>query len=189
MNGMYKASAWVMAGLLMGSLASCQKEDADLGKKVLYEGPTMETTDVLTFISDSAKLQVKLTAPLQQQFESGDMVYPKSVRLLFYSKDGESVVNTISGDYGKQEKNKGLYSLRGHVRVKNEPKQRSLQTEELFFDQQKGLIYTKPEMLVHIETPTDTVDGYGLQADQNFSKHKLKKVTGKFSNITETTTP
>jgi len=186
---MSKVGVWAMAGLLLGSLESCQEEEADPVKKILYEGPTMETTNVLTFISDSAKLQVKLTAPLQQQFESGDMVYPKGVKLLFYSKDGQSVVNTISGDYGKQEKSKGVYSLRGHVRVKNEPKQQLLQTEELFFDQQKALIYTKPEMFVHIETPTDTADGYGLQADQNFTSYKMKKVTGKFSNVGQPTTP
>ncbi|WP_219158791.1 LPS export ABC transporter periplasmic protein LptC [Hymenobacter profundi] len=177
---------WIGLGL---ALIGCQKQEADPTKKVMYEGPMMETTNVLTFVSDSAKLQVKLTAPLQQQFESGDVVYPKSVKLLFYSKNGQTVVNTITGDYGKQEKSKGLYSLRGHVRVKNEPKQQTLQTEELFYDQQRLLIYTKPEMYVHIETPTDTVDGYGLEADQNFTTYKLKKVTGKFSNVTETTTP
>lgn len=188
MEGMSKAGVWIMVGLLLSGAASCQKQD-DPGKKVVYDGPMMETTNVLTFISDSARLQVKLTAPLQQQFESNDMVYPKGVKLLFYSKDGQSVINTISGDYGKQEKSKSLYSLRGHVRVKNEPKQQSLQTEELFFDQQKALIYTKPEMFVHIETPTDTVDGYGLQADQNFTTYKLKKVTGKFSNVGQSTTP
>lgn len=175
--------------LLALTLVSCQKQDNDLSKRVKYDGPTMETTNVLTFVSDSAKLQVKLTAPLQQQFESGDVVYPKGVKLLFYSKDGQTVVNTISGDYGKQEKNKGVYSLRGHVRVKNEPKQQTLQTEELFFDQQKSLIYTQPEMFVHVETPTEKVDGYGLEADQNFTRYKLKRVTGTFSNLTETTTP
>ena len=35
---------------------------------MVYTGPLMETTNVTMLVSDSAKLQIKLTAPLEQQF-------------------------------------------------------------------------------------------------------------------------
>ncbi len=73
-------------------------------------------------MSDSAKLQIKLTAPLQQKFENGDDLYPKGLKVEFYSKSG-AIVNTLSGRYGKFDKAKNLYLVRNDVRVSNEEKQ------------------------------------------------------------------
>lgn len=176
-----------VAGLLLVAAMGCQKQEADPSKKFIYKGPILETTNVVTLISDSAKLQVKLTGPLEQQFDGGDMVYPKSVKVTFFSKDGKSVVNTLRGNYGKYDKAKNLYLLRGDVRVKNEEKQQSLKTEELFYDKQKGTIYT--DKFVHIETPTERLEGYGMTATQDFSRYTILKPTGVFTVEQSTTTP
>lgn len=168
-----------LVSLLLVGLGSCQKQDADPSKKAVYDGPLMETTNVLTLVSDSAKLQVRLTAPLQQQFESQDIVYPKGVRVLFYSKDGKKVDNTIIGDYGKQEKNTSIYTVRGNVRVRNEEKQQRMYTEELFYDGQRNMVYTDSTMFAKIITPTDSISGYGLTYNMLTSRYKFMRVTGK----------
>lgn len=175
----------VRAGLLLlgvGLLsAGCQKADEVAAKPIDYQGPTIETRNVLMLVSDSARLRVRLTAPLEQGFESGDRVYPKGVQLTFMDKEGETVINTITGKYGRFERNKGLYSMRGDVRVTNVPKQQRLNTEEAFYDQNKASIYTKPETEIKVTTPTEVLTGRGLTANQDFSRYRILTPTGVFT--------
>ena len=163
------------------SLVGCDKKAAT-GPKLVYTGPLMETTNVLMLVSDSAKLKFQLTAPLEQQFENGDILYPKGMKVTFYSADGlKTVINTLTAKYGKVEKAKNLYIMRGDVQVANVPQQQRMNTEELFFDKTKQLIYTDSAMFVKVTTPTEYLTGYGLTANQNFSRYRILKPEGIFA--------
>ncbi|RAK64716.1 LPS export ABC transporter periplasmic protein LptC [Hymenobacter edaphi] len=168
--------------LLLGAalLGGCQDKSTAPKKKVEYKGPTLETTNVLTLFSDSARLQVRLTAKLEQTFENGDLVYPKGVDMNFYAKDG-SLVNTLRGDYGKFTRADNKYVVRGHVRVHNQAKQQKLETEELFYDKPRARIYNDTTTAVRIETPTEVLTGFGMEANEDFSRYKIRKPVGVFS--------
>jgi LPS export ABC transporter protein LptC len=171
------------------ALAGCDKTAAT-GPKLIYTGPLMETTNVLTLVSDSAKLKFQLTAPLEQQFENGDIIYPKGMVVTFYSPDGKkNVINTLKANYGKSDKAKNLYIMRGKVHVMNVPEQQNMDTEELFFDKTKQLIYTDSAMFVKVTTPNEYLTGYGLKANQNFSRYKITKPTGVFAAPQAVATP
>jgi LPS export ABC transporter protein LptC len=171
----FRMGAALLAGL---ALAACEKKAA-VAPPQPYSGPLMETTNVRTLVSDSAKLKFQLTAPLEQQFENSDVLYPKGAVVTFYSADGKkTVVNTLMAKYAKFDKAKNLYTMRGDVRVTNVPEQQRLRTEELFYDKNKQLIYTDSAMFVKVETPTEYIDGYGLTANQNFSRYSIKRPTG-----------
>ena len=171
------APGLLLAGLL--ALAGCEKKQDSTPTKV-YDGPLMETTNVLTLYSDSAKLQLKLTAPLEQQFENGDVLYPKGIKVTFFAGDG-SVVNTLTARYGKVDKAKNLYIMRGNVQVANVPNKQKMFTEELFFDQYKKIIYTEPEMFVRVVTPFEELTGKGLSANQDFSRYRIFNPIGSFA--------
>jgi LPS export ABC transporter protein LptC len=167
--------------LVLLALTGCEKEKVS-GLRTPYTGPLMETTNVLTLISDSAKLKFQLTAPLEQQFENGDIIYPKGMVVTFYSSDGKkNVVNTLKAKYGKSDKAKNLYIMRGKVEVINVPQQQRLDTEELFYDKNKQLIYTDSAMAVKVTTPAEYLTGNGLSAPQNFSRYHLYHPTGIFA--------
>jgi LPS export ABC transporter protein LptC len=170
----------VSALLAALALAGCEEKDIAI-KPVLYSGPLVETTNVETLVSDSARLQLRLTAPLEQQYENGDMLYRKSVKVQVYDKPGKIVVNTIEGKFGKLDKNKQLYTMRGDVRVANVPQQQTLRTEELFYDKIKRKIYTDTAMAVRIQTPTEVLTGYGMEANEDFSRYKIKRPVGTFT--------
>ncbi len=157
---------------------------------LVYKGPLMESTNVLTLYSDSAKLKFQLTGPLQQQFENGDIIYPKGVKLTFYSADGKkTVVNTMTAKYGKSDKAKSLYTMRGDVQVINIPQEQRMNTEELFFDTNKQRIYTDSAMFVKVTTPTEYLTGYGLTANQNFSRYRITRPEGIFAAPTAAPAP
>jgi LPS export ABC transporter protein LptC len=173
----------LVAALLLGSLlglASCGKKSAD-APPVVYNGPLMETTNVLTLFSDSARLKLRLTAPVEQQFENGDVLYPKGMVVTFFAADGKSVVNTLRARYGKVDKVKNLYIMRGDVRVANVPQQQKMFTEELFFDKGQAKIYTRRDMFVRVETPFEALTGKGLTANQDFSRYRIFEPIGSFA--------
>jgi LPS export ABC transporter protein LptC len=163
------------------AVAGCDKQKVT-GPPMVYKGPLMETTNVRTLFSDSAKLKFQLTAPLEQRFENNDLVYPKGMVVTFYSADGKkNVVNTLKANYGKMDNAKNLIIMRSDVRVVNVPQEQRLNTEELFYDRTKQLIYTDSAMFVKVTTPTENLEGYGLTANQSFSRYSIKKPVGQFA--------
>lgn len=171
------AGGLVLATLL---LMGCGEKE-EVVAPVNYKGPLAETTNVEMLMSDSARLQMRLTAPLMQQFENDDVVYPKSLKVSFYDKPGKLVVNTLEAKYAKIEKSTQLYTMRGDVRVANTQQQQTLKTEELFYDKLKRKIYTDTAMFVRVQTPTEVLTGYGLQANEDFSRYKIRRPVGTFT--------
>jgi LPS export ABC transporter protein LptC len=168
-------------GLVLSGLMSCEKQEEVQKKGVKYTGPMLETSNVMTLMSDSAQLRLRLKAPLEQIFENGDQVYPKGVDLTFLDNDGSTVINTIKGNYGKLDKTKNLYIVRGNVQVTNVEKQQRMNTEEAFYDKNKALIYTEKETEVRVTTPTESLTGRGLTANQDFSRYTILTPTGVFA--------
>jgi len=171
------SKAYLLALLLVLACMglSCQKDLKDPDKEEKYTGPLIENKDVVTLYSDSAKLLIKLQAPVQQEFENGDGVFPKGLFVEFYEAPG-NVSSTIKANYGKQERNKDIYIARGNVVVHNIAKQEKLETEELFWDKNKAEIYT--EKFVKITTPERVLMGQGLRANQDLSRYRILKPTG-----------
>jgi len=153
----------------------CKKELKDPDKEQKYTGPTMENHDVITLYSDSAKLLIKLQAPLQQEFENGDRVFKDGLYVEFFEKEGQEVTSTLKSNYGKQDRN-NLFLARGNVVVNNLEKKEKLETEELYWDKRKAKIYT--DKFVRITTPEQIIMGNGLQSNQDFSNYRIRDVTG-----------
>jgi LPS export ABC transporter protein LptC len=164
---------WVL--ILLSGLSFCQPVDEDIKKKVVYKGPIAEARDILTLYSDSAKLKIKLTSPLQLQYESGDGVYPKGIDLVFYDENG-GINNTLRANYGKYLRQKDMYIIRGNVILHNPNKDETLRTEELQWDRQTRKIFT--DKFVTIQTKNDILKGYGMTSNQDFSNPKILKPTG-----------
>ncbi|QKG58209.1 LPS export ABC transporter periplasmic protein LptC [Hymenobacter sp. BRD128] len=169
-----------IGALLLGLATACQNKDKE-APRIFYKGPMFETENVVTLLSDSARLHARLTAPLEQIFENGDKLYPKNATVTFYDKPGKLVVNTIFAKWIKFDNAKQLYILRGAVKVSNVPEQQTLNTEELFYNQNQRKIYTDSAMFVRVQTPTEVLTGYGLTANQDFSRYGILRPKGVFS--------
>lgn len=164
--------------LMIGLLAFCKPAATDAKKKIVYKGPIAQTKDVATLYSDSARLQIKLTAPLQLQYETGDGVYPNGIYMTFYDRKGK-VTNTVRANYGKYEKQKDAYFIRGNVVLNNPVKSETMKTEELHWDKQRKKIHT--DKFVTIQTEDEILKGHGMEANQDFSNYKILKPSGVFS--------
>ena len=170
-------AGWLLAGFLA---VGCQKKD-DAVKRIVYNGPLFETENVVTLLSDSARLHIRLTAPLEQVFENSDRLYPKGAFVTVYDKPGKIIVNTIKARWAKFDNAKQVYILRGAVKVSNVPEKQQLDTEELFYNRSQLRIYTDSAMFVRVQTPTEVLTGYGLSANQDFSRYGIHRPKGVFS--------
>lgn len=172
--------AWIYSFMIALSCLGfgCNAELKDPDKAETYTGPLIENHDVVTLFSDSARLQVKLMAPVQQEFENGDGVFPKGLYVKFYGDPGQ-ITSTLKANYGKQDRRKNLYIAQGNVIVENLQKKEKLETEELYWDKNKGKIYT--DKFVRITTAEEILTGEGLRANQDFTNWRILKPTGSFS--------
>lgn len=175
-----RAARWGWPLLAASLLAACQDKEA-APKLQKYTGPLLETENVHTILSDSARPHIRLNSSLEQRFENGDLLYPKGATLTSYDKPGKAIASTIEAKWIKYDSNRQLYIARGDVRVANVPAQQKLNTEELFYDRAKQKIYTDNKMFVRVETPTEVLTGYGLDASQDFSRYSIHHPVGTFT--------
>ncbi|RNI32289.1 LPS export ABC transporter periplasmic protein LptC [Rufibacter immobilis] len=154
---------------------SCQKAD-EVVRPIEYKGPTSETYNQVTIYSDSAKTKLKLSAPVEQQLQNGDILYPKGMYITFYEEERPTTI--ITAKYGKYDKAKDQYFARNDVVVRNVVKEEQLNTEELFWERQKQSIFT--DKFVRITSKEEVVTGVGLTAKQDFSDYTLKQFSGSF---------
>lgn len=157
--------------------ASCETQKADLSKMKIYDGPTLKAFNIELYYSDSAKLKVKMTAPLQLEYENGNQDFPKGIKVIFY--DAEMKENTqITSNKAKYIKQENRYVAYSNVIVKNLKKNEQLNTEELNWTPINRKIYT--DKFVTITTDDEILKGEGMTASQDFNTYQLKKPTGKF---------
>lgn len=140
---------------------------------------TMTTKNIATFISDSGVVQYKIVSPLWQVFEEKDTPFwsfPKGLYLQKYDPYFH-VVATVAADSAKFFKNEKLWRLDGRVELTQEPKG-LFQTQQLFWDQRRGILYS--DSFIHIETETHVLEGMGFESDENLRSYRIVKPQGIF---------
>jgi len=157
----------------------------DLLNQKPYEGPTTTLYDAVTLFSDSAKLIVKSTAPIEEIYANGDKEWKEGLSLLIYDEFGE-VSSTFKSNYAHHDKAKNLFRGEGDVIVKSITNGDVLNTEELFWDPNEKEFFT--DRFVTIQSEDEIHKGEGLRANQDFTYYKILKPTGTFTVEENTST-
>jgi LPS export ABC transporter protein LptC len=165
--------------------SSCEnnpKEVAALGKRQPI--PPEEVWQVESLMSEGGKVKGKLKAPYMLRFQRADTPYaefPRTLHVDFYkdsvkNKDSIIIESQMDALYGKYLQNQNKVYLRDSVVVKNILKGDTIHCIELWWDQHTEKFYTdKP---VRIYTKDKILFGTGMEADQNFRRYSIKKLTG-----------
>lgn len=160
------------SGIILAT--GCSKEEADT-KPLLYEGPLFELDSVRTLYSDSAIVRVKLEAPKQYEFESGDREFPIGLYIEFFEPDG-SISATMLADYAFFFSEEQRYTAIGNVEVESLKENNKLLTDTLHWSVPEQKVYTKS--FVKIIEEADTLTGHGLEAADNFSYYTILQPDG-----------
>lgn len=155
---------------------ACKNNFDTIKKSEILNLPSITVRDDTTVFTDSGKIQLILTFPVMETYDNSDLPYSEfksGIQVQFYEGHKEPVAN-VSAKYAKYTDKKKLWELKDSVIVINETADK-LETEQLFWDQDKDLIYT--ERLVKITNADQTVIGTGFESDPRLNRRKIKNVS------------
>jgi LPS export ABC transporter protein LptC len=157
-------------------LIACENKNEKIPKSDLLSLPTLSVREFETIYSDSGKTELKLRSPLMEQFDNAGQPYyefRKGIHVDVY--DGKKLPSgSVTSQYAKYTKSDNVWELKDSVVVINE-KRDKLETEVLFWDQAKDLIYS--DRFVRFTNENQIVMGTGFESDPHLRKRKIKKVS------------
>lgn len=147
--------------------------------------PAVSAQEMEIIYSDSAKVRMKVIAKVLNKFNTPEKQYiefPKGI-IIYQYDSGMQVTAIIQANYALYRENKKLWEARDDVIAKNLIKNEQLYTEELFWDQSKGNIYSTKFTKIINADGVFYGDG-GFTSKEDFSYWKLIGIKGKV-NIKE----
>lgn len=170
--------AILIPGLLFSLLASCKndpKEVTALTGRSVYQVDRAE--DVTLIYSEQGRVRARIYAKEYIANESARPPYMdmnKGIKAEVYN-DSMHVESTLTANYARYYEKQGNFLIRDHIVVVNK-KGDTLHTEELVWNQGIQRFFT--EKFVKISTPTLTMYGDGLEANEDFSWYRIMNQKG-----------
>lgn len=165
-------------GLIIFSVFLCWacKNDIEVIKNLTEHKkmPELQGEGVEVIYTDSSVVKTKMFTPKIIKISNDINPYyefPLGIRIYSYNKD-KIVISEISAKYAKYDITQRLWHARITVEAKNLQKGEILNTEELYWDEKKEIIYT--DKFVKITNKSGVFFGEkGFEADQNMNHWKL----------------
>jgi LPS export ABC transporter protein LptC len=168
---MIPAGCWLV-------LSACSNAAKEVPVQARSKPIPEEGKNIVSYLSEGAKIKGKLTAPYMLRFQQADTPYAEFPRTLHtdFFNDSMQIESQMDALYGKYLPNQNKVYLRDSVIVKNVLKGDTLHCRELWWDNHSEKFYTdKP---VEIHTKDKILYGTGMEADQNFRWYTIKHLTG-----------
>jgi LPS export ABC transporter protein LptC len=129
--------------------------------------------------SDSGKVKVRILAPEIYKYYQVDPPYiefPRGMKAYFYD-DSLKIESVIEAGYVKYFEAEKLWEAKNNVEARNLKKGEQLNTEHLFWNQEKKIIYSNTSSRIVTEQGTFYGEK-GFEANQDLTKWKLKSSKG-----------
>ncbi len=154
--------------LLMWNLFSCKNDMQSIKalEEVADTLPEMSARNIEILYSEKGHVEVKLQSPYLRAYGGNEPYteFPEGFTVLFYDS-AMNVKSRISANYGISYDKKKLMEARSNVVAENLERNEKLMTEQLFWDQNKEIIYT--DKFVRITRGEELINGDGLRSDQD----------------------
>lgn len=143
------------------------------------EMPSLSGKNILWLRSDSARLTIRVKAPLIKRFDDVDEPYiefPQGIEVYFLDSL-QNVKSSIIAKYAIRYEKDYLYYARDSVVASNLKTGEWIKSEEMYWDEKKGTVYSDRFSTIK------RLDGIfygpnGFEALQDFSSWKMKKLSG-----------
>ncbi len=175
-----KRSLIISIALAVAMLMSCMNDIEVISSLTNIDNwPSQTIVNLETIYTDSAKIQLIVKSKLVETYNQEEdpyLEFPKGLEVFFYDKN-EMVESQLSAKYAIYHKADQLWEAKDSVVVIN-ANDEILNTEQLFWDENKKLIYTS--IFVSITTTNEIIYGDGMEANENFTNWKIMKPRGTF---------
>jgi LPS export ABC transporter protein LptC len=153
---------------------SCENKIPVIQKADILTLPTLTGRNVKTVLDDSGKVQLIMKTPILEQYDKATPPYTEfrsGIKVVLFNTNRDSV--RVSSKYAKCTSN-NLWELHDSVVVINELDEK-LETEVLFWNQEKDLIYT--DRFVKMTSEDEVIQGIGFESDSHLTKRRIFKET------------
>ncbi|MDR2908066.1 MAG: LPS export ABC transporter periplasmic protein LptC [Bacteroidales bacterium] len=150
---------------------SCQQSNNTL---VLDENaPEQSMKNATIQYTDSGRVQMVMWGEeiLNYDDEEQTQEFPKHVKATFYDKKGK-ITSVITADEATNLQKKKLMHLRKNVIIKDLQEGKTTYTEEFYWDQDKGLLYSDVPLLQIFKDGTKQ-RGSGFRSNENMSDFQV----------------
>ncbi len=165
-----------LIGIILTVSISCKKKIDAIPTSDYLAYPSASSRDFESIVADSGKITLILTTPLVEKYDNSEEPYTEfseGINVDFY--DGkEYVTGSVTAKYARYTEKTKLWELKDSVVVLNE-KNDKLETELLFWDQEKDLIHT--DRFVKITNEDQIVMGTGFESDSKLANRRIRKVS------------
>ena len=168
----------ILSVLILWVMVACEEEKHDYVRNTAPKvTPTMSTSDVETFISDSGYTRYRITTRLWQMYEDAEdpyWLFPDGLHLQQFDNAGHDQA-TIVCDSARFYSARGLWQLDGHVVAVNTMAD-SFLTEQLFWNRNSRKVYS--DSFIHVVRADHILEGYGFESDEQMTNYRLNRPTG-----------
>ena len=155
-------------------LFSCTNDMNTVNKYIDTEiEPDIMGENIETLYSDSARLQMKLTAPLFKLFSSATekrKEFPQGLHVWFYERTGELRAE-LTANWAKHDEVANLWEARSNVVITSTEGDK-LETEQFFWDPKKSIVYSEKYTKV-TKKDGSISSGESFSANQDFTNAKF----------------
>lgn len=166
---------------MAGILFSCVN-DLETIEKVTYnsKAPDEVTKNIEILYTDSGYAQVRIQATLAETYKFPQRVtkLKDGLKVDFFSAEGK-IGSTLTALYGEVNHVTGIMFVRDSVSLYNYEKKQTLETEELFYNQQDSSVYTNKYVVIKREGKGITGHGNGIQTSHAFRNYVITKPDAK----------
>jgi len=166
--------------LAVAMLISCKNDIEVISSLANIDNlPSQTIFNLETIYTDSAKIQLIVKSKLVKRYNQEEYPYlefPKGMECFFYDEN-EIVESQLSTKYAIYHEVDELWEAKDSIVIINANGE-ILNTEQLFWDENKKLIYTNK--FVSITTSNEIIYGDGMEANENFTDWKIMKPRGTF---------
>tara|TARA_B100000497_G_C7600664_1_gene360929 strand:+ start:196 stop:765 length:570 start_codon:yes stop_codon:yes gene_type:complete len=171
---MKNCSIIIYLSLIFSLFCRCKEPLDEIVSEEGQVDPGIEIVDSVYMTRiDSTGLLFELTSPrmiVSFTDNSTNEEYPAGLDIVFHNKSNNSK-SLISADYAFVDEN-GLTTIKGDVLIQSEKGDR-LETSHLLWDQQFRTLQSE-KMIRLIQATGDTTFGFGLNANEDFSRFQIK---------------
>lgn len=167
----------MMAGLFV--LSSCKGKLGKADRVDIESVPLQTVRNLFVVDTENGLLKMRMEGGLMQRFETDTSTYewfPEGFSVFVYDEDGD-LETTIQSKRARHTTPKKdgheVWLVCGDVRVENIEKREVMESDTLYWDRTRELIWT--DCYVKIYSPDGFMQGYGMESDQRARNTLIKR--------------
>lgn len=163
-------------------LYACENDQEKVNSIYQKKTGIEEAKNITLNYTIGGKTKAIITAPLMLNVQEVEpyIIFPNNIHADFYNTS-DTIESKMDAKYAKYKQYQSLVYLRDSVVVVNMEKGDTLYCNELFWDRNRigNEFYT--EKPVRIRTKTETINGVGMEASQDFKNWHILQSVGSIS--------